>query len=388
MPDAKKKVSKESVQDVRTWVEVDKKALESNYTAVRAMLKEHCRLMAVAKSNAYGHGLIDYTREMEKLGADWFGVDSITEALALRRSGIQKPILVLGYTLSSRLWEAAKHDIRISVSSPDSLKDFIRHAASSRLPKIHLKIDSGMHRQGFMVSEISAAASALKKKFKNSGIVEGAFTHFAAAKNPAFPSETLTQTREYEKAIKILSSAGFSVLKHAAATGGMLVFPDTHFNMVRVGIGLYGLWPSQETNAVFSDALKLKPALSWKTVISEVKALPAGSRIGYDFTEMLRRDSRVAICPIGYWHGYPRALSGAGHVLVRGNRARVLGRVSMDMLSIDVTGIKNTMVGEEVTLIGRDGKEEVSADELGYLTGTTNYEIITRLNPLMKRVYV
>ena len=370
-------------------MEIDTAALKHNYSVFRSLISPAVRLMAVAKSNAYGHGLLEYVKIMETFGIDWFSVDSIAEALTLRTFGIIKPILVLGYTLPSRFGEAAAHNIHLTISAHENLRELLAISRNGPIPKIHLKIDTGMHRQGFMRSDIPSVLNLFKDNMPQlSASLDGVYTHFAAAKNPALLEETRQQMQIYEEVLDMFQNIGLgSIIRHAAATGGTLLFPDAHYDMVRIGIGLYGLWPSPETKVAWETKITLKPSLSWKTIISEVKALPKGSRIGYDFSETLLRDSKVAVCPIGYWHGYPRALSSIGKVLVNGVISKVLGKVSMDMITIDVTDVKNSAVGDIVTLLDT-AVPEASADALEALSNTTSYEIITRLNPLMKRVYI
>jgi len=373
---------------LRTWLEIDCRAIEKNYKFFRSLINSKTKLMAVVKSNAYGHGLVDFAKELKRLGADWFGVDSVMEGLALRREGIKSPILVLGYTLPDKFKEAAENDISITVSSFEILKSLQKNHFSKSL-KIHIKVDTGMHRQGFLLQNLPKVLSFLKiENCKLKIKLEGLYTHFAAAKNPAFPEYTKNQIAEFEKWRSAFKKAGLSPICHTSATAGAMIFPQANFDMVRIGIGLYGLWPAKEIQSYFTDRISLAPTLSWKTIISEIKDLPKGSKIGYDCTETLQKDSRVAVCPIGYWHGYPRVLSSIGFVLVNGQRARILGRVSMDMISIDVTDIKNAKIGSEVILIGKQGKEEIFAGELANLSDTSHYEIVTRLNPLMKRVYI
>ncbi len=369
---------------LRTWVEVNRKALKNNYNAFRGLILKNCRLMAVVKSNAYGHGLVDYSKLMQELGADFFGVDSITEALTLRKNGIKKPILVLGYTMPENFDEASKNNISLTISNFESLKSIKKYGKSLN---IHIKIDTGMHRQGFMPDEVEKATKYIKDQLSFINL-EGVYTHFAAAKNPSFPAETNKQIEQFEKAVKIVESFGFKPIKHAAATSGTIVFPKSHFDMVRIGIGMMGLWPSYETKACFEKKTKLEPALCWKTIISEIKEVKKGESVGYDFTEKIDHDSVVAILPIGYWHGYRRDLSSIGHVLVKGKRAKILGRISMDMIVVDITGIKNVKICDEVILIGKGGKEEISAYELAQLSDTSWYETITQINPLIKRLYI
>jgi len=238
-----------------------------------------------------------------------------------------------------------------------------------------------------MPSEVNLLAGFIKKNFSKKIILEGVYTHFAAAKNPSFTRPTMSQFALFKEAALVFENHGFKPIKHAAATSAALIFPDTLLDAARIGIGIYGLWPSKETKEAFKDVFKLKPALSWRAVLSEVKELPKGSKIGYDFTEVLSKKTKVAICPIGYWHGYPRALSSIGRLIINGKMAKVLGRVSMDMIAVDVSGIR-TKSGDLATIIGRSGRLSASADKMAYLADTTNYEIVTRINPLIKRFYI
>lgn len=369
---------------LRTWIEVNRTAVLENYQTFRRLLPKHVKLMAVVKSNAYGHGLVEFSKELSTLGADWLGVDSIVEALTLRGNGVKTPILVFGYTLAERVPAAVSNGIALTISSLAQLKSLARKRIGQ--VKIHLKVDTGMHRQGFLENDRLELFRALKT-LRGRIAVEGLYTHFAAAKDPAFPSETKRQMRVFERWAQELRRLGFSPLCHAAATSGAILFPETHFDMVRIGIGLYGLWPSAEVEGFCRGRLRLRPALSWKSVVSEIKDITKGERIGYDLSETLTRKSRIAICPVGYWHGYPRALSSVGMVIISGRYAKVLGRVSMDMIIVDATGIKDVREGNEVILIGSSGKPSMTADKLAFLSGTVNYEIVTRLNPLMRRIY-
>lgn len=375
-------------QGLRTWIEIDEQKVAHNYRAFRSLLSKQTKLMSVVKSNAYGHDIYQFAKLQEKLGADWLGVDSIVEGEALREAGIKIPILVLGYTLPEKFGEAEKYNLSLTISSFENLKLL----KNFKKLKFHLKIDSGMHRQGFLPEQISRVLEILtakSSKLTATQNFEGIYTHFAAAKNPAFPSETRKQLNLFLEVVEQVKQAGYSPIRHAAATSGTIVFPEAHLDLVRIGIGAYGLYPSREVQAGFAEKLNLQPALSWKSIVGEVKNIPAGEGIGYDFTEKLAQAGKIAIIPIGYWHGYSRALSSIGHVLINQKKAKVLGRVSMDMLIVDVSNPsadgEKVKVGDTVTLIGENG---ASADDLALLSGTVNYEIVTRLNPLIKRIYV
>jgi alanine racemase len=219
--------------------------------------------------------------------------------------------------------------------------------------------------------------------------LQGLYTHFANAKNPAFPKDTRAQIAEFEQWIMAFKKAGLKPLVHAAATASTMLFPETHYDMVRIGIGLYGLWPAREVREFLKDKITLRPALEWKSIVSEIKKLPKGARIGYDLTEALqKKESTVAIIPVGYWHGYSRALSSIGRVVIKEIECKVLGRVSMDMLIVDVTKVKNLRIGEEVTIIEKNQESPASAESISLITDSSWYEVVTRLNPLIKRIYI
>jgi len=371
-----------NTQGLRTWIEIDTKALKHNYDTFRKMISSETKLCVVAKSNAYGHGLTDYSKEMQSLGVDMIAVDSVVEAMRLRKEGITIPILILGYTLSDRVIEAVLNDIALSISTFELLQ-YVVDTAFKKIPRVHIKVDTGMGRQGFLPSNKEKVISLLKKH-RDDIIVEGLYTHFASSKNPAFPADTQKQIAEFQQWIDVFAEYDIHPLKHAAATSGTLLFPESHFDMVRIGIGMYGEWPSLETKLAREETYPLKRALTWKTIISEIKKLPEGSRVGYDGTEILERDSIVAICPVGYWHGFRRALSSIGYVMVGGQKVRVLGRVSMDMIEIDVTDGMDVKVGSEVELIN----DEISLSYVASLVNSSNYEILTTLNPLIKKFYL
>ncbi|HEY4517969.1 MAG TPA: alanine racemase [Candidatus Paceibacterota bacterium] len=370
------------VKGLRTWIEVDTKRLKHNYRFFRRLLGKKVLLLGVVKSNAYGHGLVGFSRELQKQGIDWLGVDSVVEGLRLREKGIKKPILVLGYTLPENFSKAAKSAISITVSTREGL----REARRTRV-HFHLKIDSGMHRQGILPVDMPRILAFIKNLGVTKGQFEGLYTHLAAPGSAKFRKKTKEQIAVFRTSVAQVRAAGYRPLLHAAATNGALLFPEAHFDMVRIGMGLYGAWPSKEVGSYRTFKRRLKPILEWKTIIAETKSLPKGASIGYDFTATLKHPSKIAICPVGYWHGYPRLLSNRGKVLVAGRIAPILGRVSMDMIAIDITGIPRVSIGSEVVLIGTSKTREINANELAEESGTTAYEILTRLNPLIKKEY-
>lgn len=372
---------------LRTWIEVDRKAIKHNFSVFRSLISKQTKLMAVVKSNAYGHGLVDFSHEMARLGADFLGVDSMAEARALRREGITLPILVLGYTMPELFREAAENNVSVTVASFETLTA-LKKVTFKKPLKVHIKVDTGMHRQGFLLSQQKTLMANIKNQKSKIG-VEGLYTHFASAKNPAFPKDTRDQIAEFEKWITAFKKAGLKPIVHAAATAGTMLFPETHYDMVRIGIGLYGLWPAREVKEFLKEKIALRPVLEWKSIVSEIKRVPTGTRIGYDLTETLQKDSTIAIIPIGYWHGYPRALSSIGRVIIKGKECKIIGRVSMDMLIVDVTGVTNLNVGDEAVMLGRNQALSASAECIAALSdGGSWYEVVTCLNPLIKRIHI
>jgi alanine racemase len=379
-------LTKEARLGVRTWIEIDTEAIAHNYNIFRSLIPPSTKLMSVVKSNAYGHGLVDFSKKVSELGVDWLAVDSIVEALRLRKEGIKKPILVLGYTLPERTQEAIDQNISLTISNMFTAEGLKNLHLTGKL-NVHVKVDTGMHRQGFMDYEREAIIEFLKH---NADIleIEGLYTHFATAKDPEHPQETMEQLENFKQWIHAFTQAQFRPIVHAAASGATFLFPETYFDMVRVGISFHGLWPSEEVEEFNKGKLALKPTLSWKTIISELKTLPKGAKIGYDFTETIKHESKVAVCPIGYWHGFPRSLSSSGEVLVNGIRAKVLGRVSMDMIVIDVTKVPDPKIGDEVVIVGQSKEAYIGAYEQAQKSGTSTYEFVTRINPLIKKIYL
>lgn len=369
----------------RTWIEIDSRAARANYNVFRRLIGKKVKLWAVVKSNAYGHGLFAFSGLMEKFGIDGFCVDSEVEGIALRKAGIKKPILVLGSTLPLRYAEAAENNITVTISNFESL---VALAQAKQIPDFHLKIDTGMHRQGFYLEDIPKIIKFFKAK-KNiiTSRYRGIYTHFASAKDINYPTYTDLQFGKLQKAKAMMRAAGFSCdIMHASATGGTLISSKYHADAVRIGIGLYGLWPSKELEIQLGETVGLKPVLSWRAVVAETKRLAPGDYVGYDLAERVPRAITSAVLPVGYWHGLPRSLSSIGEAIVNGKRACILGRVSMDMVSVGLQNLAKP--GDIATLIGNDGHDEIFAWELAQKAGTTHYEILTRLNPLMERIVI
>lgn len=384
----------------KTWVEISKSALTSNIRAFRRHVGSGTAIMAVVKSNAYGHGLVETAKIAEKAGAAWFGVDNVDEGLMLRRAGISKPILILGYTLDARLADCVENRLSFVVYNLSTVKALRRlklaplgskPAKNCKAAFVHLKIETGTSRQGVAGDELRRLVRELKKT--PGVVIEGASTHYANIEDTTDSSYAELQLERYRENLEMLKREGVDPpWKHTACSAAAILFPETYFNLARIGIAMYGLWPSKETLAVAKREkrrLKLKPALVWKTVIAQIKRLPKGTPVSYGLTERTTRPSKVAILPIGYWDGYDRrGMSHVGQVLVRGQRCKVMGRVCMNMCIIDVTDVPGVAIEDEVVLLGRQRREAVTAEEIASKMDTINYEVVTRINPTIKRIVV
>jgi len=372
-----------------TWVEIDVAALGRNIQAFRAIIPEQTSIMAVVKANAYGHGL-DVVAPVAADHADWLGVNSIEEALAVRGFGISKPVAILGHTQAEHLEDVVRREFRQVVYRLDVAAALSQ--AAQRMNKaahIHLKIETGTHRQGIPLDELPEFASRVRSM---PGLdIEGAYTHFANIEDTLDPSFAQLQLQRFHNALGILETAGVHPRHiHAAATAGALLYPETGFTMIRLGIGAYGVWPSRETQIAARERgrhIALSPILTWKTRVVQIKTIKPGEYVGYGLTFQASRQTRVAVVPVGYYDGYDRKLSNGGRALIHGRPVPVIGRVAMNMMILDVTDA-NAQPDDEVVLLGRQGKAEIRAEELAERIGTIAYEVVSRINPHIPRVAV
>jgi alanine racemase len=371
-----------------TYVQIDTIAIKKNVAVLRNLLGS-TQLMAIVKANAYGFDMVSFAFCMRDLGVDWVGVGTIDEAMTLRESGITLPILVLtGVVHEATVALASKHDIAITISCDTGLEALQRHYTRTGLSsRIHIKIDTGMHRQGFSAEHSRQLFMKIKESLPH-GFIEGLYTHFGAAENPRDRESVQVQIDAFQLSIQHAKKSGFAPMIHAATTTSAMIFPDTQFDIARIGGGLYGIWPSEMARAEFQQTMPFQPALSWVTTINEAKRLPRGGDIGYDFTAYVAPNSRIAILPVGYWHGYRRSISNRGAVLLHGKRAPIVGRISMYMTAIDVTEIPQASVGDTVTLIGKNGEEYISLEEVGSWAETLNKDIACGIHPSIKRTYI
>lgn len=368
-----------------TWVEISLDAVKHNITEFRRILPQGIRLMAAVKANAYGHGAVEVAREAERCGVDFLGVAFLDEAIQLREAGIRAPVFVLGYTPPEGLDLAARHDIVIGLYDERVLAAIAEGAGRRPKPvKAHIKVDTGMGRLG--LAEEGEAIRFIGKALETPGLkVEGLYTHYAKA-DEADKTYTENQYRKFAAIVEHFRSRGveFEYL-HAGNSATGIDTPEWTFGMLRIGIGLYGLAPSDE---VHLEKINLRPVMSYKTRVIHVKELPPGSGVSYGAIYRTRGVERIATLPVGYADGYSRVLTGKAEVLIRGQRAPVVGRICMDQCMVNVTHIPDVDVGDEAVLFGRQGDAEITADELAGWLGTINYEITCMVNHRVPRIYV
>ena len=374
------------------WVEIDRSALTHNVRQFRGLLGPKRKLLAVVKANAYGHGLAETSRIVADAGADWLGVHSLEEGIALRDAGHVLPVLILGYVPLDGAAEAVARDLRLIVYNPGMIGKLAEAARKLGKPaRLHFKVETGTHRQGIPLEKIVGFVERARRR---PGIVaEGLSSHFANIEDTTDHRYPRFQLDAFRKAIAGLEDKGIRIpVRHIACTAATILFPETWFNMARIGIGLYGQWPSKETYLSCLEKhrkpLVLEPVLSWKSRVAQVTSVPKDALVGYGGTYKTSRATRLAVVPVGYYDGYARSLSNASYVLIKGRRAALRGRVAMDFITVDITDIPGVAVEDEVTLLGRDGKDQISADVLASLSGTISYEILARINPLLPRIVV
>jgi alanine racemase len=365
------------------WIEIDLSALENNYNFIRRRINKETKIAAVVKANAYGHGALRVAQKLSQLGVEYFCVGSPDEGSELRRAGITEPILVLAEVLESQYEDIIKADLIQTAASRETLKALNKAGArADRKIKVHLKVETGMGRIGFFSEEL-VEVFKLALELKNIKI-EGLFSHLARAdeEDKEFSNK---QLQRFKSALNELKAAGFKLpLLHIANSAAVIDLNNTSLDLVRPGIILYGLLPSAELN----EKSDLKPSLSFKTKIVQLRELPAGSAVSYGSTYKTESSEKLAVLPVGYKDGYPRLLSNQGEVLIRGKRAPIRGRVCMGQTIVSVDQIENAAVGDEVVLIGKQGKEEIKAAEIAEICGTINYEIVCNLSERLQKIYL
>jgi alanine racemase len=369
---------------VRCWIELNAAALKHNVEVFRK-LAGTAIMVPVIKSNAYGHGLKEIYEILTSAQPEWLGVNYLSEAATLRQLGFQNRILVVGPIDPKTCREAFELNADIFLGEETTLQTWIA-TPDEQKPRGHLKIDTGMSRQGFLPEQAEALISRLAPhKHKLVGIC----SHFSNVEDVLEQTYANQQIDAFTSVAHQFHSAGFQLLSHIAASSSALIMQSSRFDLVRVGISIYGLWPSRATQLSFLQSfgklVTLEPVLSWKTEVAIVKSVHAGQFIGYGCTYKALRDMTIAVLPVGYYEGYPRLASNRGHVLIRGQRCPIVGRICMNMMMVDISHLSLVKTGEPVTLIGNDGAEHIEAAQIGEWADTIHYEIVTQLNPAIPR---
>ncbi|MCR5451910.1 MAG: alanine racemase [Lachnospiraceae bacterium] len=373
------------MDEMRLSATVDIRAIRSNITECKKRLNDGVKIFAVLKADGYGHGAIPIAKEMEKWD-EVFGIAVATadEAFEMRQNNITKPILILGYTFPDSYEKIAEYEIRPAVFTAQMAKDYA--AAAKKTGKkvyCHIKIDTGMHRIGYQVNE--EAADEIAEIFKCKDLIpEGIFTHFARA-DEVDKSHAIKQKALFDQMIDYLDKRGVKFdIRHCSNSAAAMELPDMNMDAVRLGIVMYGLWPSDEMDHSFP----LKPALSLYSHIVYIKELPAGCPVSYGGIYVTPSKRRIATIPVGYADGYPRSLSNKASVIIKGKPAPIVGRVCMDQMMVDITDIPDAGLLDKVTLIGNDGDVTITMEELGDISGRFNYELACDLGNRVRRIFV
>ncbi|TCT15326.1 alanine racemase [Natranaerovirga pectinivora] len=367
----------------RVFAHIDMDSIIHNLKEIISIKDKSTELMAIIKADGYGHGAVPISKVLVENGVDRLGVAVIEEGISLRKSGITAPILVLGYTPEYQILQLLKYDLIQTVFKREMAEAISKTAIEhSLIAKIHIKLDTGMGRIGFYPNEETLEIIRYINSLPNLEI-EGIFTHFSTAdeKDKTF---TINQVDLFNGFISRLEQFDINIpIKHACNSAGLIDVKEAHYQLIRAGISIYGLFPSMDVQR----NVKLKPALSLKSHVIYLKELEIGKPVSYGCTYITDKLTKVATIPVGYGDGYPRALSSIGRVLIQGQYAPIIGRVCMDQFMVDVTHIDNVKDGDEVVLIGTQGENTITVEEIAELTNTINYEIICGLGKRIPRVY-
>jgi len=369
-------------------IELSSKNLIHNFKELKKITKKGTEIAVVIKSNAYGHGQNEVAKILEPY-ADYFQVNSIFE-LELLRKVTKKKTFALGYVEKNDIEKAIKLGCILSIFSLEQLEHIEKIAGKLKIKQeIHIPIDAYLGREGFLENEWGKFFTKIKrcKNIKLTGI----YAHFANIEDVNDFTHAEKQIKKYKEAITLAESFGFKKLQtHISATSGLLVYEKNkgENSVVRLGVGIYGMWPGEHIKDLYKGKLNLKPVMTWKTKIAQIKTLPAGHSVGYGLTYITASLIKVAVIPIGYADGYDRGLSNIGVVLIGGTRCKVLGRVAMNMLVVDINHLKNVSIEDGVVILGKQGKEEITAEEIAGKIDTINYEITTRISSLLPKIII
>lgn len=360
-----------------TWAEIDLAAFERNVDAIATMLPQGAKLIALLKADAYGHGAVELARRCRRERVAMIGVALLEEALELRRAGVELPVLVLGPLNETQLRVALEWRITPGVPGPEALEHVARVAREQDIA-IHLKLDTGMGRMGCVEADLPRVIELVRSAPRLR--IDAIYTHFASASDPADPL-TDQQLATFDRMLATLREAGIEAPQHHAANSAATMRSIVPGAYARVGVALYG------AESLDVDSPRLEPVMRWRSAVARLKLLPAGHTVGYGATWRAARDSRIATIPVGYADGYHRRLSNRGEMLIRGRRVPIVGRISMDLITLDVTDVPDAVVGDEVVLLGRQGEDEITAEELAGKLDTISYEVFCSVGARVPRVF-
>jgi alanine racemase len=374
------------------WIEIDRDAIVNNIANLSRLAGPKVKVAAAVKANGYGHGLSQMVDILKGTDVDYLALHSTAEADTARAAGWDRSILLVGAVAPDDIDAVFRLDIEPTVFEPSFISDLGKLCRRSNLTaRVHLKLETGTHRQGLLESEIPKVAARLKEYPELT--VAGASMHFANIEDTTDHSYAMHQLKEFKRLVAALRREGIRPRNlHTACSAAVLLFDDTYFDMVRPGISVYGYWPSKETYVSYrlggGENSILRPALSFYSRITQIKTVPSDSFIGYGCTYRTSARSRIAILPVGYSDGVDRRLSNLGYVLIKGRRAPIRGRVCMNLIMIDITDIRGVRLYDTATIVGSDGDETISADTHAAWCQTINYEILSRLSPNLPRTVV
>lgn len=370
-----------------SYLEILKQNLVHNYQEFKNLVGNNVVLAPVIKGNAYGHGLVQIAKIFSDAGAEYLCVNTLDEACAIRKKSINTPLLVMGYTPKENLKKAVKLNIDLTVYNPGTIWSLGRLKKTSR---VHLKIETGSNRQGVLLKDLPDFAEQIAK-YKNIELV-GVSTQFANLERRLHPKFAFRQLEKFEKGLAIVEKIFGKLPRyiHAANTATTLAMPEARFNFVRVGTGCYGYWPSKKTRTRSRREgvnINLKPALTWKATVAQVKDVKKGDSIGYGREYRVKKNSQIAVVTAGYCNGYLSEMGNNGYVAIKGKRCKVLGKVNMNMIMVDVTHVENLQPEDQVTLLGRLGKSKISLEHIQDWTGQVPGKILTAIDQDIKRIY-
>ncbi len=375
--------------NAKSWIEIDARAYEQNLRAIESRLKDGVTLCAVVKANAYGHDATTMVRLAQAAGVHHFGVDSIDEAIEVRKHAADATIFVLGYTVPERFGDIITYRLIQAVYTSDMIRGLADAARSRQTTAlVNIKIETGTQRQGVGERDLKSLLADIERESSALNLV-GVSSHFSSSEDLSKKSVCDDQNERFNQAVAEIKRFGFDpTYLHISCSASTLLYPSVHHNMVRVGLAQYGLWPSQNLRRELLSKVELTPVLSWKARIAQVKDIPSGTPVGYSQSFVSDRPLRIAVVPVGYHDGYTRLLKGSAHMIVKGQKCRVIGNICMNMCMIDVSAVADVKQDDVATLLGRDGLNQVTADDLAEWIGTINYEVPTMIKAHLPRIVI